>query len=38
MMLGVDEKTAHEDACKLEHVLSDKSIQKIKDKVMNQRR
>ncbi|WP_099950815.1 metal-dependent transcriptional regulator [Ezakiella peruensis] len=38
MMIGVDEETAHEDACKLEHVLSDKSIKKIKDLVMNKRR
>ncbi len=34
IMLGVDEETAHEDACKLEHVLSKKSIQKIKELVM----
>lgn len=34
LLIGVDEETAHEDACKLEHVLSKKSIQKIKDLVM----
>ena len=26
MMLGVDEETAREDACKMEHVLSEKSF------------
>ena len=30
MMLGVDEKTAAEDACKLEHAISDESFQAIK--------
>ena len=30
MMLGVDEKTAIEDACKIEHVISDKSFQALK--------
>ena len=30
MQLGVDEKTAAEDACKLEHVISDESFQAIK--------
>ena len=29
-MLGVDEKTAIEDACKIEHVISDKSFQALK--------
>ncbi len=29
-MLGVDEKTAAEDACRLEHAISDKSFQAIK--------
>lgn len=28
--LGVDEKTAAEDACKMEHVISDKSFDAIK--------
>ncbi len=28
--LGVDEKTATEDACKMEHVISDKSFRAIK--------
>lgn len=30
MMLGVDEQTAAEDACKIEHVISDKSFAAIK--------
>lgn len=30
MMLGVDEKTATEDACKIEHVISDKSFHALK--------
>jgi Mn-dependent DtxR family transcriptional regulator len=30
MMLGVDEKTTIEDACKIEHVISDKSFQALK--------
>ncbi|MBR2337496.1 MAG: metal-dependent transcriptional regulator [Clostridia bacterium] len=30
MELGVDEKTATEDACKIEHVISDESIEAIK--------
>ena len=33
MQLGVDEKTAAEDACKLEHVISDESFQAIKKHV-----
>ena len=28
--LGIDEKTAREDACKMEHVISDKSFNAIK--------
>ena len=32
-MLGVDEKTAAEDACRLEHAISDKSFQAIKTHV-----
>ena len=31
--LGVDEKCANEDACKIEHVISDQSFEKIKSKV-----
>ena len=31
MALGVDEQTAFEDSCKLEHDLSDKSFEKIKE-------
>ena len=30
--LGVDEKTANEDACKLEHAISDISFEKLKGK------
>ena len=33
MYLGVDEKTAAEDACRIEHVVSAKSFQAIKDHV-----
>ena len=29
-MLGVDEETAAEDACKIEHVISDKSFNSLK--------
>lgn len=35
MMLGVDEKTASEDACKIEHVISDKSFETIKKYIQN---
>ena len=31
IMLGIDEKTASDDACKIEHVISDKSFDVIKD-------
>ena len=31
MALGVDQETAYEDACKIEHYISDKSVQKIKE-------
>ena len=31
MALGVDEETAYDDACKIEHHISDKSVQKIKE-------
>lgn len=30
MRLGVDEKTATEDACKMEHIISDRSFEAIK--------
>lgn len=30
MMLGVDEQTAAEDACRIEHVISDKSFESLK--------
>ena len=30
MMLGIDEETASEDACKIEHVISDKSFSTLK--------
>lgn len=30
MMLGVDEETAAEDACRIEHVISDKSFESLK--------
>ncbi len=29
--LGVSEETAYEDSCKIEHVVSDETIEKIKD-------
>lgn len=31
MALGVDEQTAYEDACKIEHHISDTSVKKIKE-------
>ncbi|MBE7048744.1 MAG: metal-dependent transcriptional regulator [Ruminococcaceae bacterium] len=31
MRLGVDEKTAYEDSCKIEHSLSEQSFAKIKE-------
>jgi Mn-dependent DtxR family transcriptional regulator len=33
MSLGVDEETATEDACRIEHVISDKSFEAIKNRV-----
>ena len=30
MTIGVDEETAYEDSCKIEHFISDKSMEKIK--------
>lgn len=34
-MLGVDEKTAAEDACRLEHAISDTSFEAIKKHIQN---
>ena len=31
MSLGVDKETAEEDACRMEHVISDKSFEAIKE-------
>ncbi|MBO5856697.1 MAG: metal-dependent transcriptional regulator [Clostridia bacterium] len=31
--LGVDEETATEDACRIEHIISDKSFEAIKNRV-----
>ena len=36
-LLGVDEKTATEDACKIEHVISDTSFQALKSHVMQKK-
>ena len=36
MMLGVDEETAGEDACKIEHVISEKTFEAIKNYIKNQ--
>ncbi len=33
MSIGVSEETAYEDACKIEHVLSDESFEKLKERV-----
>ena len=33
MCIGVDEKTATEDACRIEHYISDKSFKAIKDHI-----
>ncbi len=35
MKLGVDEKTATEDACRIEHYISDKSFEAIKKHIDN---
>lgn len=35
IILGVDEETAAEDACKIEHVISDKSFEAIKKHIPN---
>jgi len=34
--LGVDRKTADEDACRIEHIISESSFEKIRSWVMNQ--
>ncbi|MBS6062950.1 MAG: metal-dependent transcriptional regulator, partial [Peptostreptococcaceae bacterium] len=34
MSIGVDEQTATKDACKMEHVISDKSLDAIKTYLM----
>lgn len=36
--LGVDEKTAQEDACRIEHVISEQSFNRVKEYVTNQDR
>lgn len=33
IMLGVDEKTATEDACRIEHVISDESFEALKKEI-----
>lgn len=33
--IGIDKETASEDACRIEHVISDKSINVIKEKLNN---
>ena len=35
MQLGVDEKSAAEDACRIEHVISEKSFDAIKEHIKN---
>ena len=35
MLLGVDSETAAEDACKIEHVISDKTLDAIKKYIKN---
>ncbi|MBU3820101.1 MAG: metal-dependent transcriptional regulator [Candidatus Faecalibacterium intestinavium] len=36
IQLGVDEKTAAEDACRVEHVLSEQTLEKIREKALLQ--
>ncbi len=36
MQLGIDEKVAVEDACRIEHVLSQESFEKIKNYILEQ--
>jgi len=38
MLLGVDEKTASEDACRIEHDISEKSFSKIKKHVRDSKK
>lgn len=38
MALGVDESTAYEDSCKIEHDISDQSFNKIKEHLANHSR
>lgn len=35
MALGVDEETATEDACRIEHVISEKSFAAVKEHYLN---
>lgn len=35
MAIGVDEKTAVQDACNIEHAISDESFEKLKDTLQN---
>ena len=37
IMLGVDEETAAEDACKIEHVISDKTFESLKKHLDNKK-
>ncbi len=37
MLLGVDKKTASEDACRIEHIISEKSFEAIKNHVNNKK-
>ena len=34
MQLGVDEQTAAEDACKAEHILSEQTLEKIRESAL----
>ena len=36
-MLCVDKKTAEEDACKIEHIISEKTFEKMKETLTNKR-
>lgn len=36
--VGVDEKTAEQDACRMEHVISEESFQKLKKQVCSMRK
>ncbi len=37
MLVGVDEETAYDDSCKIEHFISEKSVKKIKDYLASNR-